>query len=118
MSDEAYYNANTVFITGTAKPGNEDAIKNVYQVFSLSLIVDTRTDQIVDSSCTAVMNMTNNYIRSILIGRNLVTEVDEIANELRARFMALVQKTLIVSLRDAQNRYLMAFPEKRLPKNK
>lgn len=116
MSDEAYYNVNSVFITGTAKPSNEDAIKNVYQVFSLSLIVDTRTDQIVDSSCTAVMNMTNNFIRSMLIGRNLVTEINETVEEIRGRFMALVQKTLIVALRDAQNRYFMAFPEKRPPK--
>lgn len=117
MSDESYYNVNAVFITGSAKPGSEDAIKNVYQTFSLSLIVDARTDQIVDSSCTAVMTMTNNFIRSLLIGKNLVAEADETVEEIRKRFMGLVQKTLIVALRDAQNRYLMAFPEKRLPKN-
>ena len=73
------YNVNTIFITGSAKPSNEDAIKNVYQVFSLSLIVDTRTDIIVDLCCTAVMSKTEDFIRDMLVGVNLVTEVNVIS---------------------------------------
>jgi len=111
------YNVNTIFITGSAKPSNEDAIKNVYQVFSLSLIVDTRTDIIVDLCCTAVMSKTEDFIRDMLVGVNLVTEVNDAVKTIRRRFMALVQKTLIVALRDAQNRYFMAFPEKRTSQN-
>ena len=49
----------------------------------------------------------------LLIGRSIVTELDIMIETLKKRFFALVQKTLIVALKDAQNRYLMIYPDKR-----
>ena len=59
------------------------------------------------------MDETEDFIRMLLLGRNIVTELDEIIDSVRKRFFALVQKTLIAALKDAQNRYFMIYPEKR-----
>ena len=107
------YSDSTIFLTGTAKPGKEDAISTVYSVFSLCLINDIKNDTNVNAACTTVMDETEDFIRMLLLGRNIVTELDEIIDSVRKRFFALVQKTLIAALKDAQNRYFMIYPEKR-----
>ncbi|MDY2647590.1 MAG: DUF3870 domain-containing protein [Pyramidobacter porci] len=108
------YNDSTIFLTGQARPGKEDAISTVYSVFSLCLFIDTKTDCIVNVACTTVMDETEDFIRKLLLGKNIVTELEAMIVSLRQRFFALVQKTLIVALKDAQNRYLMLFPQKRV----
>ena len=108
------YSDSTIFLTGTAKPGKEDAINTVYSVFSLCLFIDTKTDCIVNVACTTVMDETEDFIRMLLLGRNIVAEMDATVDTIKKRFFALVQKTLIAALKDAQNRYLMIYPEKRV----
>lgn len=107
------YPDSSVFVTGQAKPSKEDAISSVYQIFSLSLVVDKHTDTIIQVACTTAMMETRDFISSLLCGKNLITDMDLMLDSIKTRFFALVQKTLIVALKDAQNRYLMAFPEKR-----
>lgn len=109
----------TVFLTGHAKPVKDDAINAVYQVFSLSLIVDTRDDMIVDVGCTMVMDKSESFIRALLTGRNLLTDMDSMQEQIKTRFFTLAQKPVLVALKDAQNRYLIAFPHKKnIPQEK
>jgi len=102
------YDRGTVFVTGLAKPANEDPISVLYHVFFLSLIVDKETDTIVDATCNSARKMTEDFIREMLVGRNLSEDIDSIVQEIHQRFFGLVQKTLIVALKDARNRYMIA----------
>jgi hypothetical protein len=104
----------TIFLTGQARPSNEDAINAVYQTFSLCLIIDKDTDRIVDLACTTVMNETEDFVRTLLCGKNIISELDIMIENIKNRFFALIQKSLIVALKDAHNRYLMIFPDKRI----
>lgn len=101
------YGKGTVFITGVAKPAKDDPIASIYEVFFISLIVDKNTDRIVNIACNTASNMTGDFIRSLLIGRNIVNDLEVMEEEIRNRFFGLVQKALIVSLKDAYNRYTM-----------
>ncbi len=101
------YSETTIFVTGQAKPSKEDAISAVYNVFSLSLIVETKTDIIVNMVCTTVMAETEEFLRQIICGKNLINDRDKIIEILKTRFLAIVQKPLIVALKDAHNKYVM-----------
>ena len=103
----------SVLVTGHAKPVKDDAINIVYQVFSLSLIIETKTDCILDLACTTVMEESEDFIRSMLCRKNIVTDMDGLMEQIRRRFLTQAQKPLIVALKDAQNRYLTAYPEKK-----
>ncbi len=107
------YGNSVIFLTGQAKPSREDAISAVYSVFSLCLFIDTKTDTILDLACTTAMDETEEFVRILLVGHDIVNDLDVMVEALRTRFFALVQKTLIVALKDAQNRYLMLYPDKR-----
>lgn len=108
-----YYPADSVFVTGVAKVSKDDAINAMYGTFSLSMVIDIRTNRIISISGNMVMQETNDFLAQLLIGRSIVTEVDEMCELLRRRFLALSQKACIVALRDAQNHYLMAYPSAR-----
>jgi len=99
------YSRTTVFITGVAKPAKDDPIANDYQVFFLSLVVDRETDIVIDATCNTARDMTKDFIRSLLVGRNLTDELEEMVADIRHRFFGLAQKPLIVALKDAYNRY-------------
>lgn len=107
------YTESIILITGKAKPSSEDAINAMYKTFSLCLYIDTDDDKIVDIACTTIMDETEEFIRQIMYGHNIVSDLDAIIETLHKRFYALVQKTLIVALKDAQNRYFMIYPHKR-----
>jgi hypothetical protein len=102
------YAENTVFVTGVAKPSKDDPIASLYEVFFLSLVVDRDSGTIVDATCNTAREMTKDFIRSLLVRRNLMAGVDGIVLEIRRRFFGLAQKALIVALKDAHNNYMMA----------
>lgn len=103
------YSQTSIFITGQAMPSKGDAINIVYENFSLCLIVESKTDIIVNMFCTTALDETQEFLSQIIRGKNLITDVDEIVEVLRSRFLAIMQKPLIVALKDAQNKYVMNF---------
>ncbi len=107
------YSKSTVLVTGHAKPVKEDAINAVYQVLSLSVVIDTETDRIVGVSCTMVMREPESFISELFIGKNILTDMELICQSVTDRFLSIAQRPLIVALKDVQNRYLTAFPKKR-----
>ena len=80
---------------------------------ALSLVVDGHSNRILSASGNMVMQNTNDFLAHLLIGKNIVTQMDEMCDVLKKRFLALAQKAVIVALRDAQNHYLMAYPAAR-----
>ena len=101
------YGPTTILVTGVAKISQDDPISSSYDVFFVSLIVDRETSVIVDSTCNTARDMTKEFIRSLLVRRNLETGIEEIVDEVRSRFFGLAQKSLLVALKDAHNRFLV-----------
>lgn len=104
-----YYPESSVFVTGVAQIGKTDAINAMYGTFSLSLIIDTHSNSIISLSCNMVMSETIEFVRQLLIGKNIVTDMDKMIEIIQKRFLALSQKALIAALRDAQNHYQTSF---------
>ncbi len=101
------YEPGTIFVTGVAKVAKDDPIASSYQVFFVSLVVDHDTGMIVDATCNTARDMTKDFIRSILIGGNLISGIEELSGQIRRRFFGLAQKPLLVALKDAHNRFMV-----------
>ena len=101
------YEPGTIFVTGVAKVAKDDPIASSYQVFFVSLVVDHDTGVIVDATCNTARDMTKDFIRSILVGGNLVSGLEELSAQIRQRFFGLAQKPLLVALKDAHNRFVV-----------
>ena len=94
-----YWPEDSVFVTGVGKVTRDDAINAMYGTLSLSMVIDIKSNRILSISANTVMKETNDFIASLLVGKNIVTDVDEMCKTLRKRFLALSQKAVIVALR-------------------
>jgi len=54
-----------------------------------------------------VKDVTSDFIKSIMIGYNLMNDEENIIDEIRDRFHGIAQKAVIAALKDARNRYMM-----------
>ena len=116
------YAATTVFLTGQAKPAREDAIAQVHGVFYLSLVVDTADNRIVDAKCNSILPMTDRFVHSLVVGYDLINQIEEMEGQIRGRYFALTQRALLACLKDARSQYLNLLrrrqeSEKKLPPN-
>lgn len=101
------YSKTTVYVTGTSKLSRTDPIMSNYDIFFVGLVIDRLTDKIVDSTCNMVKETTENFIKSILNGYNIVSETGKLEDEIRMRFHGMAQKSIIAAVKDARNKYVM-----------
>lgn len=100
------YNKNTILIVGQAKPSKDDAIYSLHGEFYISLVVEKESGLIIDVECNTILAVTRDFAASLMIGKNLKTDMAEIEKEIRDRYFALTQKPLMACMKDAYNRYM------------
>lgn len=106
------YDKNTILVVGQAKPSREDAIYNLHGEFYISLVLDRETGKILDMDCNTILEVTKNFVATLLIGRSLRDDVQMLEKEIKERYFALTQKPLIACIKDAHNRYMMVTGQK------
>ncbi|HWR60405.1 MAG TPA: DUF3870 domain-containing protein [Clostridia bacterium] len=101
------YEKNTIYITGTAKISGNDPISDIFETFFIGIILDRDTGRIVDVTCNMVRDVTSDFIKSLMLGYDLVRDEESIIDEIRDRFHGIAQKAVIAAFKDARNRYAM-----------
>ena len=101
------YSKNTVYVLGTARLGKTDPILSTHEIFFIGLIIDKKTNIIVDSTSNMVKEKTSDFINTIVVGYNIEAEIEELELEVKERYHGMAQKTIIASVKDARNKYLM-----------
>lgn len=99
------YGKETVLVVGGAKPSRDDAIFTTHGEFYISLVLNRKTGEIIDVGCNTIVDVTEKFVKEMLVGRNLKDELPEIETDIRHRYFALTQKPLIAALKDAANRW-------------
>ena len=82
----------------------DNAITAIYNSFYIAYEIEVETDKIIDLGCTHTINITEDFIRKLFIGKN-ITEFDKIEGEIKRRYHGTSQKAVIVSYKDALKKY-------------
>lgn len=106
------YENNTILVVGQAKPSKDDAIYNLHGEFYISLVLDRESGRILDMDCNTILEVTKNFVASMLIGKSIRDDVKAMELEIKERYFALTQKPLIACIKDAHNRYMMVTGQK------
>ena len=69
------YEKNTILIVGQAKPSKDDAIYNLHGEFYISLVLERETGKILDMDCNTILEVTKNFVASMLIGKSIRDDV-------------------------------------------
>jgi len=101
------YEKNTIYILGTSKISKNDPISAMYDIFFVGIILERNSGKIIDSTCNMVRDVTTDFIKSILIGYNLLDDINEIIDEIQDRFYGMAQKAVIAAVKDARNKFMM-----------
>lgn len=98
------YRADTFCVVGVATPTASTPTAVQYDKLIMVLICERRGGTILDAECNMVVDVTSDYIASLLIGHSLYTELEIMVKELQEKYNGISQKALIVALRDAHSK--------------
>ncbi|MCS7460995.1 DUF3870 domain-containing protein [Paenibacillus doosanensis] len=101
------YDKDTVYIIGDAQVSVNNPITQQFNAFFIGLVVDTTNHKIVDAGCSSMIPLTSEFVRSLLIGQNML-QLETASDEIRRRYHGSSQKALIVAFKDAQKKYKSA----------
>jgi len=102
-----YYPKESLYILGTARLGKTDPILSTHEIFFMGLIVDKNNNKIMDTTCNVVKEKTEAFINSMLVGYDIVLELDAMEHEIMSRYHGMAQRAILVAVKDARNKYLV-----------
>ncbi len=100
------YDDNTVYIVGHGRTTEDNAITDQYNIFFITLIVNLENDNIIDLGVSCTVNITEKFIKSILIDKKLSSnDIKEIEEEVEKRYFGSSRRAIIVAYKDALKKY-------------
>ena len=94
----------TIYLTGEAKSPTNNPITSQWGLFFIGLVVDTETHVILDADCTAMLTLTVEFVRELLVGRPLLEE-DALVESITERYHGSSQRALAAAVRSAAAKY-------------
>ena len=96
----------TLCITAFSKTGSRNPITKVHERLMGSFLVDPRSGVIRGVEFNTICKLTNRFLRAIIEGKSLKTDVDDLAREIQERYFGDSRRAIVTILKDAQNRFL------------
>lgn len=100
----SYTDKEVVFVVGYGNLPANCVLKDDYSLIALSLLVDTRTNIILDAAVNTINELSMRFIRAQLVGRRLLEDNEQIIEDLN-RYQAPAQKSLVVAFKSTADRY-------------
>ncbi|WP_062284448.1 DUF3870 domain-containing protein [Neomoorella mulderi] len=99
------FSKETWYITGHAQPPSDIPAYQLYKMVVIGLEVEPETGQIVDAYCTLATPIARRVVKSVLIGRKLLEELNIMIEEIEKRFHGSSQRAVIYALKDAAKKF-------------
>ncbi len=93
-----------IFVTGYAKLPQGITAAELYSIIAVGMMIDRDTGLIADVDCTLATEMGKNFVKSLVIGKNL-NEVDAIDAEFNLNYYGSAKKALISAIRTCNEKY-------------
>lgn len=95
------YSNDLIFVTGVARASEENPIAVNYDRLLVLLIFEQQSGQIVDAEVNMICGTTRDFVRSLLVGYNLYTDLPLMEEQIKNRYWGLSRKALVVCMKDA-----------------
>lgn len=105
MNENNLYDDNTVYVIGHGKTSSDNAITSNFKIFFIGFVIDLRTDTIVDLECTATIDVTKRFVKTLFLGKKFDEYNPEIEEAVLKRYFGTSQKAIIIAYKDAVKKY-------------
>ncbi|MBN6185452.1 DUF3870 domain-containing protein [Aneurinibacillus sp. BA2021] len=99
---------NQILVAGFAQLPKGTPIYEMQKTIACVLIVDKESAVITQASFSFIMDITRDYIRSLVEGRSIKNGIEHIVKDIEDYFHVPPQRAVIQSLRSAYERYVEA----------
>lgn len=99
------FSENTIYIVGNAKSQQNNPITHQYGQFFIGFVVERETGKIVTCGTSSTIQVTNDFIASMFIGKSLQDDVQSMKEHLENRYFGSSQKAILVAYKDAQKKF-------------
>lgn len=99
------YEDTTVYIVGHGKTSNDNAITSTFKIFFIGFVVDVETDCIVDLECSATIEITRQFVKSLFFGKSMAEYDESLIEAIGRRYFGSSQKAMITAYKDAVKKY-------------
>ncbi|GIM46552.1 hypothetical protein DNHGIG_21010 [Collibacillus ludicampi] len=99
------YDENHVLVAGFAQLPKGTTLYEVQKVIGFVMVVDRKTDTIMDASFTFVMDLTNQFISQLVKGYDLKLGMDPLVERIRNQVFVPALGAIIQAIRSAFDRY-------------
>jgi hypothetical protein len=98
-------NPPTIIFAGFARlPANASMPSNS-STLAIELEVDPFDMRIVDVACSSLPTLGEKFLTSLLVGKRIDGNKEEVFNEIRSRYMSTTQRAMIAAIEDAFKRF-------------
>lgn len=101
-------NKDTLYIIGESRTNSDNAITKIYGSFYMALEVATESGEILDFGCTHSLDLTEQFLRRIFVGKSLLEQCGQIEDEVLRRYHGSSAKAVLAAMKDAEKRYRTA----------
>lgn len=101
------------FVIGESRTNSDNSITRIYGSFYLAFEVDAETETVLAFNCTHTLDLTEQFLRRLFVGRRF-PEIDQwLESALRKYYGGSSRKAVLASYRDALKRWrtMLAEPE-------
>ncbi|WP_040213715.1 DUF3870 domain-containing protein [Clostridium polynesiense] len=99
------YDKDTLYIVGNSRTTSDNAITKRYLSFFIGFVVKEHSGEIIDVSCSFTIRTTDEFIKSLFIGRTLRNFDENLEIDVKRRYFGSSQKAIIVAYKDAVKKY-------------
>lgn len=100
-----YISSHYLLTTGFAQLPKGTPLSEMQKVFACSLVIDKQDGTVVDASFTFLMDLTEEFLRGLVIGRKIPEDWEVLQQEIRARFLTPTQGAILQAIQAAVERY-------------
>ncbi|UMZ74307.1 DUF3870 domain-containing protein [Natranaerofaba carboxydovora] len=106
--DSKFYK-NTVLVTGFAELPKGTALKDKYSKAGVVLVIEKSSSEIKDASFTVITDITNNYLKEIVVGYRFSDGVDKLIEEIYNRVKIPSVSAFCQALKSCYDKYYDSF---------
>lgn len=97
---------NTALVTAYSKAPRDTAMYENNKLMGVVVEVNLESHEIIDVEVTVITTLAKNFFKKLLIGVNLVEELDEATELIKNHYFTASTTALIVALKNVRQRYL------------
>ena len=96
---------NIVIVTGYSKAPQNTVMYQSHKFMGMILEIDRYTHEIVDVEVTVITKLVKDFFKEILVGINIIEELDEGIKRIENNYFAPSQTAMIAALKNCWQRY-------------